>query len=56
MADSPLLYLQLADKIATAIRQGVIVSGSKLLSVRDCARQRKLSINTVTAAYRLLED
>lgn len=56
MTDTPLLYLQLADKIAAAIQQGIITSGSKLLSVRDCARQRKLSINTVTAAYRLLED
>lgn len=56
MTETALLYLQLADKIAAAIQQGIIAPGSKLLSVRDCARQRKLSINTVTAAYRLLED
>lgn len=56
MKDVSPLYLQLADKIGLAIQQGVIAPASKLMSVRDCARQRNLSINTVTAAYRFLED
>jgi len=50
------LYLQLADKLAQAIREGVLPAGSRLLSIRDCAKQKNLSINTVNAAYHLLED
>lgn len=54
--DSSILYLQLADKLATAIRTGKIQAGSRLLSIRECAKQHGLSINTVNAAYRMLED
>ena len=56
MSEHALLYLKLADHLAAAIREGRLLSGSRLLSVRDCAKQKKLSINTVTTAYRLLED
>lgn len=50
------LYLQLADELAEAIATGRLPEGSCLPSLRECASQRNLSLNTVTAAYRLLED
>lgn len=56
MTDLASLYLQLADSLSNAIRSGTLPAGTRLMSVRDCARQKKLSINTVTTAYRLLED
>lgn len=56
MSDAINLYQQLADTLAAAIQQGTLPEGRRLLSVRQCARQHALSINTVTAAYRLLED
>jgi DNA-binding transcriptional MocR family regulator len=56
MTDATNLYQQLADTLAAAIQQGTLPAGRRLLSVRLCSRQHALSINTVTAAYRLLED
>ncbi|MFP3494000.1 PLP-dependent aminotransferase family protein [Pseudomonas sp. SIMBA_059] len=50
------LYRRLADEISDAITTGRLPSGTSMLSLRDCAAQNKLSINTVVAAYRLLED
>lgn len=50
------LYQQLADELAEAIRRGTLPPGSRLPSVRQSARNRQLSLNTVTAAYRVLED
>lgn len=50
------LYLQLADELTEAIASGRLPEGSCLPSLRECASQRNLSLNTVTAAYRLLED
>ncbi|MGL6070673.1 PLP-dependent aminotransferase family protein [Craterilacuibacter sp.] len=50
------LYRLLADELAQAIAQRTLPGGSRLSSVRQCAAQRGLSFNTVTAAYRLLED
>ncbi|MCP9759971.1 PLP-dependent aminotransferase family protein [Aquitalea sp. S1-19] len=50
------LYRLLADDLEAAIVRGALPSGARLSSVRQCAAQRALSFNTVTAAYRLLED
>ncbi|MBJ2066207.1 PLP-dependent aminotransferase family protein [Serratia odorifera] len=49
-------YLQLADTLAEAIRRGVLMPGSRLPSVRRGAQSHRVSINTVVAAYRTLED
>lgn len=49
-------YLQLADTLAEAIRRGTLLPGSRLPSVRRCAQAHRVSINTVVAAYRQLED
>lgn len=49
-------YQQLADTLAEAIRRGMLLPGSRLPSVRRCAQTHSVSINTVVAAYRTLED
>lgn len=50
------LYRTLADELAEAIEQGRLPAGSSMPSLRECSAQHNLSLNTVTAAYRLLED
>ncbi|PYG78414.1 MULTISPECIES: PLP-dependent aminotransferase family protein [unclassified Pseudomonas] len=50
------LYKQLADEIAEAISTGRLPVGTSMPSLRDCASHNRLSMNTVVAAYRLLED
>ncbi|WP_263770293.1 PLP-dependent aminotransferase family protein [Propionivibrio soli] len=49
------LYQSLAEELRTAISDGRLPAGSRLPSVRETARNRSLSINTVLAAYRQLE-
>ncbi|CNE28788.1 PLP-dependent aminotransferase family protein [Yersinia nurmii] len=49
-------YLQLADGLTKAINNGSLSAGSRLPSVRSCAQSHQVSINTVVAAYRTLED
>ena len=49
------LYQALADELHGAIGDGRLPAGSRLPSVRETARNRSLSINTVLAAYRHLE-
>ena len=49
------LYQSLADELAAAIGDGRLAAGARLPSVRESARSRALSINTVLAAYRQLE-
>lgn len=53
---APVRYRLLADELAAAIALGSLPAGSRLPSVRACAAQHAISLNTVTAAYRLLED
>jgi len=50
------LYQQLADDFALAISHGSLPPGSRLPSVRKTAQSRRLSLNTVLTAYRMLED
>lgn len=54
--NAPVRYRQLAAELAEAIDRGSLPAGARLPSVRACAAQHALSLNTVTAAYRLLED
>ena len=49
------LYQTLAEELRGAIGDGRLPAGSRLPSVRETARQRSLSINTVLTAYRQLE-
>lgn len=50
------LYQSLADELADAIHGGRLPAGARLPSLRGLAAQRQLSLNTVIAAYRQLED
>ena len=50
------LYLQLAEKIAHAIRRGTLARGERVPSVREQARREGVSLSTVVQAYRWLED
>ncbi|MCV2421653.1 PLP-dependent aminotransferase family protein [Paucibacter sp. DJ2R-2] len=52
----PALYVQLAEKLARAIRAGTLARGERMLSVRELARQQQVSQSTVVQAYRWLED
>jgi len=49
-------YQRLADELSEAIHAGRMPAGTRLPSLRQMARQRALSLNTVIAAYRQLED
>ncbi|MFN3988038.1 MAG: PLP-dependent aminotransferase family protein [Rhodocyclaceae bacterium] len=49
------LYQSLADELRAAMSDGRLAAGTRLPSVREAARSRGLSINTVLAAYRQLE-
>jgi DNA-binding transcriptional MocR family regulator len=49
------LYHTLAEELRTAMEEGRLAPGARLPSVREAARQRELSLNTVLAAYRQLE-
>lgn len=49
------LYQALTEELREAIRDGRLVAGARLPSVREAAISRGISINTVLAAYRQLE-
>lgn len=50
------LYQSLADELRYAMGDGRLPAGARLPSIRETARSRGLSINTVLAAYRQLES
>lgn len=50
------IYETLADELAHSIAGGQLLPGIRIPSVREYAAQRGVSINSVKAAYRLLED
>jgi DNA-binding transcriptional MocR family regulator len=54
--DAPPLYLQIAEQLAQLIRNGTLVRGEKLPSVRETARQQGVAQTTVVQAYHWLED
>jgi DNA-binding transcriptional MocR family regulator len=49
------LYQQVADRVAGLIGQGTLRPGARVPSVRKLSRTQRVSIATVTQAYRLLE-
>jgi DNA-binding transcriptional MocR family regulator len=49
------LYVQLAEELASAIREGVWATGERLPSVRGLCSERGLSAATVMRAHELLE-
>ena len=53
---SQMLYLQIAESIATPIRAGTLTRGERIPSVRELARRHRVSLGTVMQAYRMLED
>ena len=55
MAATP-LYKQFADQLAASIREGVLLPGERIASVRIASQQRKVSVTTVVRAYELLES
>lgn len=48
-------YQILAEQIADKIQQGELEAGQRLISLRQCAEQQNVSINTVKNCYELLE-
>jgi DNA-binding FadR family transcriptional regulator len=52
---SQMLYPQIAESIATPIRAGTLARGERVPSVRELARQHRVSLGTVLQAYRLLD-
>jgi DNA-binding transcriptional MocR family regulator len=50
------LYEEVAAKVVQMIESGALAVGSRAPSVRALAAQLKVSISTVIAAYRMLED
>lgn len=50
------LYQQIAEEIAGQIATGVHQPGDRMPGVRSLAQQRSVSVATVVAAYRQLED
>ncbi len=53
--DGP-LYLQIAERLARAIRAGTLKRGERLPSVRELASQQSVSASTAVQALRWLED
>ena len=53
--DQNALYQLLAEELRSAIHDGRLSAGARLPSVRETARSRSISINTVLAAYRQIE-
>jgi DNA-binding transcriptional MocR family regulator len=51
-----LKYLALADELEAVIRSGRLAAGNRLQSVRNLMIERGLSLATVVAAYRTLEE
>ena len=51
-----LLYQEIADRLATLIRQGTYPPGARIPSVRQTSEQQGVSISTVLQAYSLLES
>ena len=53
---SGLLYLDIAESIASPIRTGTLRRGERIPSVREMADSRGVAMGTVLQAYRVLED
>ena len=49
-------YKEVAGAITSLVERGVLRSGMRAPSLRDVARQHRVSMTTAQQAYRLLED
>ena len=56
MTTQTALYETLANEIGQSISMNIFRPGERLPSVRQLARQKRLSVGTVVQAFRLLED
>lgn len=56
MEAAPLLYLQIALRMAQMIASGALQAGQRLPSVRDSAAQNHVSVTTVVQALATLEE
>jgi DNA-binding transcriptional MocR family regulator len=54
--DRAYLYESVARHLADAIRRGTFAVGERMPSLRQIARQHKISVSTATQVYHLLED
>lgn len=52
----PLLYERIAAEVGDLIERGTYRPGDRIPSIRELARQRRVSINTVMEAYAQLEN
>ncbi len=52
----PLLYERVAAEVGDLIERGTYRTGDRIPSIRELARQRRVSINTVMEAYSQLEN
>ncbi len=52
----PTLYERIAERILASIRDGTLVAGQRIPSVRRASEQFGVSVTTVLEAYRRLED
>lgn len=48
-------FEQIANEVERDIRDGILVVGEKVTSVREMSQKCGVSINTILAAYELLE-
>jgi DNA-binding transcriptional MocR family regulator len=55
-AQAQFRYEEVANFIAGLIDAGTLGAGSRVPSLRDISRQRRISLSTALQAYRLLED
>src|SRR5712692_9747495 len=55
-AKNGFLYESVADRVSELIERGTFRPGGRLPSVRRLSQQLRVSITTVTEAYRVLED
>jgi len=50
------IYEIIAGEIGAAIASGQLPPGSRIASIRECSERHSVSVNTIKAAYRILED
>lgn len=50
------IYLQIARQIEQLVAQGILKLGDQLPTVRELATELRINFNTVTRAYKVLDD
>jgi len=49
--DQKAIYLQIADRLMDSILQGTYKEGERIISVRECAADLEVNVNTCMRAY-----